>query len=535
MPFENRGAPEDAYFADGIADEVRGKLTALPDFRVTARTSTDQYRGTTKALAEIGRELSVEYLLTATVRWIKDGDGKGRVQVVPELVDARTGEATWQQTFDADVTDIFQVQSTIASRVAGALGVALGRTEEQQLARRPTDNLAAYDLYLKGKALTANDPATLKRASGLFEQAAALDSTFVDAWAELSRSLSQLYFNGTPDPVIGSRAREAADRALALDPQGKAGHMALAAYYQSVTKETAKAEEQMTLALRTAPNDPDLLRRAAAIERALGRYDQAVAHLENARRLDPRSAGTLSSLANLYRDLRRYPEALAVGNEALAMRPGDINLIQTIAMTHLGQGDLAGARKVLKSVPGTMGEPELVAYMATYFDLYWLLDDAQQQLLLRLPPSAFFDDPAAWGSVFMQTWWMRGDKVKARAYADTARMAFDEQIREAPDDAQLVVLRALALAYMGRKDEAIREGERAVAIMPISRDADNGAYYQHQLVRIYLMVGESEQALDRLEPLLRMPYYLSPGWLRLDPDYAGLKGNPRFEKLLTGS
>ncbi|HEX9165767.1 MAG TPA: protein kinase [Gemmatimonadales bacterium] len=535
MPFENRGAPDDAYFADGIADEVRGKLTALPDFRVTARTSTDQYRQTTKSLADIGRELSVEYLLTATVRWIKDGDGKGRVQVVPELVDARTGEATWQQTFDADVTDIFQVQSAIASRVAGALGVALGRTGQQQLDRRPTDNLAAYDLYLKGKALTANDPATLKRASGLFEQAAALDSTFVEAWAELSRSLSQLYFNGTPDPGIGARAREAAERALALDANGTAGRMAMAAYFQSVTKETAKAEEQMTLALRTAPNDPEILRRAAAIEWALGRHDQAVTHLETARRLDPRSAGILASLANFYRDLRRHQEALAIGNEALAMRPGDPNLIQTIAMTHLGQGDLAAARRVLKSVPGTLGEPELVAYMATYNDLYWVLDDAQQQLLLRLPPSAFFDDPAAWGSVFMQTWWMRGDKAKARAYADTARMAFDAQIRAAPDDAQLVVLRALALAYMGRKDEAIREGERGAAMLPISRDASSGAYYQHQLVRVYLMVGEPEKALDRLEPLLRMPYHLSSGWLRIDPDFAALKGNPRFEKLLAGS
>ncbi len=155
-------------------------------------------------------------------------------------------------------------------------------------------------------------------------------------------------------------------------------------------------------------------------------------------------------------------------------------------------------------------------------------------MLLRLPPSAFFDDPAAWGSVFMQTYWYRGDKQRARAYADTARVAFEAQLESAPDDPQLHVLLGLALAYMGRKDEAIAEGERGVALVPITRDAANGAYYQHQLVRILLMVGEPDKALDLLEPLLRTPYYLSPGWLRIDPTFASLKGNPRFEKLIAG-
>jgi eukaryotic-like serine/threonine-protein kinase len=535
LPFENRGGEDDGYFADGIADEIRGKLTALPDFQVTARTSSDQYRASVKPLPDIGRELQVDYLLAATVRWARSANGAGRVQVVPELIEARTGNAVWQQSFDTDVTDIFQMQSAIASRVAGALGVALGRTQEQQLALRPTENLAAYDLFLKGRAITSNDPASLRRASGFYEQAAALDSTFVEAWSRLSASLSQLYFNGTPDPVIGGRAREAAERAMALDPTGAPAHLAMASYAQMVTKDMLKAEEHMTLAVRAAPNDPVILRRAAGVEQTLGRWDEAQLHLEKARRLDPRSAATLATTARLYFSIRRHRDALAVANEALALDPGNVNLIQQVAMIHLAQGDLASARRVIKAAPGTLGEPELVAYMATYNDLYWVLDDEQQRLLLRLPPSAFFDDPAAWGSVFMQTWWHRGDRARARAYADTARMAFDVQIRQAPQDAQLVVLRALALAYMGRKEEAIAEGERGLSMMPISRDATSGPYYQHQLVRIYLMVGEHELALDRLEPLLRIPYQLAPGWLRIDPDFAPLKGNPRFERLLAGT
>ena len=165
LPFENRGTADDAYFVDGIADQVRGKLTSLGGFQVTARTSTDQYRQTTKSPQQIGKELGVDYLLGATVVWAKSGEGKGRVQVSPELIDVRTGASKWQQSFDASVTDVFQVQGSIASQVAGALGVALGGKEQQQLAERPTDNLPAYDLYLKGQALTGNDPATRRQAA----------------------------------------------------------------------------------------------------------------------------------------------------------------------------------------------------------------------------------------------------------------------------------------------------------------------------------------------------------------------------------
>src|SRR6185503_18162674 len=261
----------------------------LGGFQVTARSSTDQYRQTTKSPQVIGRELGVDYLLGATVVWAKSGDGKGRVQVSPELIDVRTGASKWQQSFDASVTDVFQVQGNIASQVAGALGVALGGKEQQQLAERPTDNLPAYDLYLKGQALTGNDPATRRQAAGFYEQAVALDSSFTQAWAGLSSALSQLYFNGTPDPQVGSRSRLAAERAIALEPKGAAGHWAMARHYLMVVKSPALANEQMVQALQATPNDPVLLATAAATERALGQWDQALQHLQLARRLDPRS------------------------------------------------------------------------------------------------------------------------------------------------------------------------------------------------------------------------------------------------------
>jgi TolB-like protein/Flp pilus assembly protein TadD/tRNA A-37 threonylcarbamoyl transferase component Bud32 len=533
LPFEMRGDTEDVYLATGIADEIRGKLARLPGFRIIARTSSDQYRETTKPIQQIGRELGVGYLLSATVRIAADAEGGRRVQVVPELIATNSGDVTWQQTFDANLTDVFDVQSQIASRVAEALGVALGGDDQRKLAKRPTSNVAAWDLYLKGEALTSNDPATLRQAAGYFDQAAALDSTFADAWARLASTLSNLYYNGTPDPAVARQAKDAAQRALAVAPDGAASHAAMARYLLAVENSPVQAEDQMSQALAASPNDPGVLTAAASLEGTLGRWDDALTHLERARRLDPRSVRTVGNLRTLLLKLRRYPEALEVGNDALALAPSDPNNIQGQAMVYLAQGDLAGARQVIKNAPGSLGEDALVAYLATYDDLFWVLDDAQQRLLLQLPPSAFFDDPTAWGSVFMQTYWFRGEKARARAYADTARIAFEKQLKSAPDDPQLHVLLGLALAYMGRKSEAIAEGERGVALDPITRDAANGAYYQHQLVRIYLMVGEPEKALDKLEPLLQMPYYLSPGWLRIDPAFASLRGNPRFEKLIS--
>ena len=185
----------------------------------------------------------------------------------------------------------------------------------------------------------------------------------------------------------------------------------------------------------------------------------------------PRSLDATRTLRGLYIYRRSYSQAIEVGDDALASAPSDPQNIQGQAMIFLAQGDLAGARRVIASAPGALGQPALVAYLATYNDLYWVLTDEQQQVLLRLPPSAFFDDPAAWGSVFMQTLWVRGDKARARAYADTAHRAFQEQLKGAPSDAQLHVLDGLALAYMGRKDEAIAQGEQGMALSPITKDA----------------------------------------------------------------
>ena len=298
LPFQNLGDSADAYFADGITDAVRGKLTALPSMRVTGSNSSAQYRGTTKTPREIGRELGVDYLLVGKVRWAKRNDGASRVQVSPELIDVATADAKWQQPFDASLTDVFQVQADIAGRVAQALDVAIGARQQQVLENRPTRNLAAYDAYLKGQAQRAlgNAPAPLREAVRYFEQAVALDSGFVAAWAALSFANSLLYSNATPSPAVADRARSAAERALALDSQTPLGYWALGSYHRLVTAAHARAAEQYTKGLALAPNDVELLRSVGLSEQELGRWEDAVDHFQRGRSLDPRSAALTNVL-----------------------------------------------------------------------------------------------------------------------------------------------------------------------------------------------------------------------------------------------
>ncbi len=538
LPFENLGDSATAYFADGMTDEVRGKLSQLPGLAVIARASSNEYRHTTKAPQVIARELGADYLLTATVRWERREDGTNRVRVSPELVRVTPGDAAttaWQQAFDAALTDVFSVQADIASKVASALDVALGASQKQVLTEKPTAKLAAYDAFLKGEAASqgigVTDPATLRRAISFYEQAVALDSTFVQAWAQLARAQAYYYYVGTPTPVAADAARRAAERAGVLAGGRAEGQLALGDYYSEVLSEPGHALAAYEAGLKAAPSNADLLTASALAEQSLGRWDAALVHLQRAQTLDPRSVLTVRRLGLTLIRLRRYPEALVTAQHGVALSPTNLQVLENLALVHLAQGDLAGARAVIQAAPPEIPPTSLVAFLANYWDLFWVLDDTQQRLLLRLPPSAFDDDRGTWGIVMAQTYEVRGEQRLARAYADSSRVAIAQVLAASPDNAQQRIFLALALAYMGRKADAIREGVRAVALMPVSKDGYTGPYLQHQLARIYLLVGEPEKALDLLEPLLKMPYHLSPAWLRIDPAFASLKGNPRFEKL----
>jgi len=539
LPFENLGSSDDEYFADGMTDEIRGKLTALTGIQVIARGSSSPFKKTTKPPQQVARELGAQYLLTGTVRWEKHPDGTSSVHVIPELVQVRSGATPttkWQQSFDAQLTNVFQVQSDIAGRVARALDVALDDSSQQRLAEPPTANLAAYDAFLRGEAITQGfavaDPTVVRRALPYYEQAVALDSNFAQAWARLSLAHTTLYFNGRPNPGDAEGARRAAARAVALAPDRSWGHGAMGSYYVFVLGDNVRSLAEYTEAHRLAPGSAGILTSLASNEAAQGQWQLGLEHMQQAQRLDPRSVLAIRRYADFLLRLRRYPEALEVFDRGLALAPANSDLIEKKAMVFLAQGDLAGARAVLAAAAPAVEPAALVAIVANFYDLMWVLDEAQQALLLRLPPSAFDDDRGAWGIVRAQTYALRGDMAHARVYADTARIAFAEQLRGAPDDPQRHLLLGLALAYLGRKEDAIREGERGVAFKPIAKNQVSGTYYQHQLVRIYMVVNEPDKALDLLEPLVKIPYYLSPSWLTIDPNFEPLRGNPRFQRLV---
>jgi serine/threonine-protein kinase len=541
LPFENLGRPEDGYFADGVTDEVRGKLATVPGVEVVARASSNQYKHTTKSPRQIGKELGVDYLLTGTVRWERSTGRRSLVRVSPELVQVSTASTKWQTPFEAPLTDVFRVQADVASRVAEALGLALGTTERERLGERPTENLAAYDAFLKGEETTdgliTGDWAALRTAIGYYERAVALDSTFMLAWAQLSRAHSSIYGLWPNAPSGEAKAaRNAAERALALARIRPEGYLALGDYYGYILLDLAGALEQYTKGLQLAPKDTRLLNAVAGCNEGLGQVDKALELLQGAAALDPRSVEISENLVYAFVRLRRYDEALGAAERARALAPTNLRTIGANVIVHLARGDLSGARGVIRRVPREVDPTALVAYLATFDDLHWVLDDEQQRLLLRLTPEQFGGGLAAWGLALAETYALRGDTASARVYADSARFALENRLRGGRQEEWAHVYLGLALGLMGRKSDAVREGERGVVLWPKAKNPGLAADLRRVLAWTYLVVGEQEKALDQIDSLLRVPsYWVSPGWLRIDPTFAPLRGNPRFERLLRGT
>jgi TolB-like protein/Flp pilus assembly protein TadD len=536
LPFDNRGAPEDEYFADGVTDEVRGKLSALPTLKVVARASSSEYKKTSKRPTEIGKELGVQYLLTATVRWVK-GPGGDRVRVSPELVEVRDASTKWQESFDASVTDVFGVQGQIAGRVAQALDVVLGTPERAALAAQPTQNLAAYDAFARGEesasSLTETDPLSLRRAEEYYKQAVALDSTFVRAWLQLTRIHGLDYELGhDPTPARKEATRRAMERVVALAPNGYEAHWARAVY-ADVLDDLSRAAAEVGAGLRLAPANTDLLRMAGEYEAASGQWEASLTHLRQAVLLDPRSVSVADALARRLLDLRRYDEALAVADRALAIDPTNWGSRFRAVVVHMARGELDGARRVLRSAPPPTDTTLTVALAVLGYA--WLLDDVQQRLVLGLPLAAFNNDRTTWGETLAEIYRLRGDTLHSRAYADSARVFQARLVRDDLTNADQSQHLATELALIGRKAEAVREGERALALVLATKDQRFIPHIRHRLARIYVFVGEPEQALGQLELALREHTYLTSRRLRIDLTFAPLRGNPRFQRLVNGS
>ena len=394
LPFDNLGDSADAYFANGVTDAVRNKLSVLPGIEVIASASSAEYRHTTKTPAQIGRELNVAYLLVGKVRWARGAGGaQSRVQVSPELVDAHSAAQKWGQAFDAPLTDVFQVQGDIAGQVVEALGGALNPGARRELAARPTDNLAAYDAFLQGEAaaqrLSNVRSVALHRAETLYQKAVLLDSTFAVAWAQLARAEGLLYFQGSISGDPHRTAERAMVRARALAPGRAETYLASGDYYQYIVQDNARALREYTAGLAVAPSNTELLTQSALAEQSLGRWESALGHFRQATANDPRSVSAARRLAQTYLWLRRYPAAEAEADRALALAPANLNALETRAMVAIAQGKLGEAQALVRRPPAGVTPDEFVAFIATFWNLFWLLDQTQLDRVLQLSAAPF--------------------------------------------------------------------------------------------------------------------------------------------------
>jgi serine/threonine-protein kinase len=533
LPFSNAGPPGDEHFAGGVTDEIRGRLARLPSLQVIASASTRSYADSTR-IEDVARQLGTGYLLTGKVRREPTRRGKSRVQVSAELIQVGRVNAPvtrWQRVYDTLVTDISGVQASIAREVAGALGVRVEQIRDLPAERQPDPY--AYEAYLRGQQIIrqgASGPGDLQRAIAEFKQAVDLDSTFAAAWAQLGWAKAALWNNATTDSQLLEDAKAHGQRALQLGGAAAEAHQVLAFYY-IMKGERGAAREETRRGLEADPSNARLIGYTASFLELEGRWDEALRHRQRAAALDPTAAGHAAGLATNLLWLRRYPEARAAADRYIILGPTNPEAYQLRAMVSLGEGKLEEARKFIRAGEAQISPDELLPFVATYWDLYWLLDEDQQARVLGMAPAQFYGDTAWLHTASAAIHMLRGDTAEARRLAERARLLVLTAVQAAPEDAYMHSRLALVNAYLGRQNEALRAAERSISLLPIAKDALNGAMQVYRLACVQARLGMETEALATLNTLLSVPFYASPAWLRVDPNFTRLQGNPEFERL----
>jgi TolB-like protein/class 3 adenylate cyclase/Tfp pilus assembly protein PilF len=540
LPFMNLSdEKENAYFADGVQDEILTDLAKVADLKVISRTSVMQYKNAaTRNLRDIAQQLGVAHVLEGSVQ-----RAGGRVRVNAQLIDARTDSHLWAERYDRDLTDVFAIQSEIAKTIVDQLQAKISPSEKAAIEKAPTTDLAAFDLYERAKALWADvtDPLHRKKklpqAVQLLDKATARDPQFLLAWCLLSRVHGALYWTGddhTPGRL--DLANVAVQTALRLQPDAGEAHLALANYYYFGFRDYARARSELAIARSTLPNDAEVFLYTGLIDRREGHWEETTRNMERALELDPRNLFTLQQLATwTHCPQRRYEDAIRTYDRALTIVPGDpFTRIYRAEVALDWRADIEPYQTTLRSL---IAENPRIAPDVDHPD-YALCERtaaAAARVLTNYPRDGVATDygvncPHAYWEGVVARW--QGDSVKAYKAFITARKELEKILEKQPDFAGGLSLLGVVDAGLGRKEEALREGRRACQLLPISKDAIAGAIYAVNLAQIYSWTGEKDRAIEQIAAVERGPNELSYGLLKLHPYWDSLRGDPRFEKIV---
>jgi TolB-like protein/class 3 adenylate cyclase/Flp pilus assembly protein TadD len=538
LPFENLSSEkENAYFADGVQDEILTGLSRVADLRVISRTSVMQYKaGPKRNLREVATDLGVAHVLEGSVQ-----RAGRRVRVNAQLIDARTDSQLWAERYDRDVADVFAIESELARKIVAQLQAKISPSEKAAMEKAPTTNLVAYDRYLHAQELFADtsDPLhareKLPQAAQLLKEAVTLDPQFLAAWCLLSRIHGVTYFRGHDHtPARLDLAYATVQAAFRLQEDAGEAHLALANYYYHGFRDYRRARSELAIARRTLPNSADVFRYTGFIDRREGHWEEATRNLERAVELDPRNFFILQQLALTYQSQRRYADEARTYDRALTIVPADPNTRILRALIALDwRADIKPFQATLATLvaqnPSVAADVDLPRYA-----LCERTAAAATRTLTNYPREGVVNN----GVNFPYEYWhgavarCQGDSAKARTAFTAARREVEKTVEQQPDFAAAISLLGMIDAGLERKEEALREGRRGCELLPISKDAIDGADIAINLAQIYAWTGEKDRAIEQIAAVERVPNTLSYGLLKLHPYWDPLRGDPRFEKVV---
>jgi TolB-like protein/Tfp pilus assembly protein PilF len=539
LPFENLGDPDDEYFADGMTEEITSRLAVVRGLRVISRTSAMQYKGNRTPLKQIGEELGVDYVLEGSVRWAKSGD-TSRVRITPQLIQVSDDTHLWADTYDRVIDDIFEIQAEIASIVIEGLGVTLAASEQQRLKSLPTESIEAYQAYLRGMQLKSKPEASrqhLEEAAQSLEGATELDPQFASAFAELSEIHAFMYFYNY-DLSAGRKkaARDALERAAALAGETPEITAMRGRYHYLIERNYPAALRNLEAAARGLPNDSRVLLFRANAYRRMGRFQESLETSLRAFTLSPRESLLALENAFTFFWMRRYAEAMQHFNISIELDPDQELSYTWKVYTVLHQsGDTEAASRLIQSIPVALSNKQGF-FAPAMFDFLWLDRDFAGAL------RALSGDEPEW--LEFQTYSFPVDLLRAQAHEalgnhrdaeklfESARRTLEQRISQAEDDHRLFSSLARAYAGLGRSREAETAAERAVEILPLSKDAYVGAFPLWGLAVVHANGGDHAKASALLETLLSEPSPVSVPLLELDARFDPLRDHPRFQELL---